>query len=92
MCNNSVPNRELLMSRIIDSVCFKIELLKSLINIDICYKFIKKRAEKEKIDMDVAVIMTAQEMLKDPDFRNTCKKTMIEDEDFLQSVFNDLYE
>jgi len=42
--------------------------------------------------MDVAVIMTAEEMLKDPDFRNTCKKTMIEDEDFLQSVFNDLYE
>lgn len=48
MCANSIPNRELLIGRIIDCVFFKIELLKSLINIDICYEIIKKRAEKEK--------------------------------------------
>lgn len=42
--------------------------------------------------MNEAVIMTAEEMLKDPVFRNTCKKIMIEDEDFLQSAFNLLNE
>lgn len=48
---------------------------------------IKEIAEKEKIDMETAVMMTAEELIKNSDFRNACVKAFIEDEDEDEDFF-----